>query len=426
MPSSASSTPPGADRAPLDPLARRERDGPYLLVLTAVVLVVCWLGDLLFRNTPALVDESNHYRRVLRAREGNFEPDSRQTNPGAYYILMAGLSWVWDATSLQGLRRISLCLGLLALPLVYLIRRRLSPPGAVLVTAQFFFLPLLLPFEFLVYIEPAAVVALLLALLFALDDRPALAGCAAIAGVLMRQPQVIWALFVLFLPYVDEHGWKLEPRAVARHLARGWVFLVGFAAFALFVVVNRGVALGDRPHHPIGLYTENVFLGLFLCAAVFLPLHVANLGRIVSVLHRQPEWIVVLAGLFCVYWFTFHADHPYNNLRPPDPFLRNWLLVWLEASALHRVLFFVPVAWAFLSLVVTRLQKPAFALLYPCAVLFLAPSWLVEPRYAIPFLVLFLVLREGQPLVTEIASLGWCVLLSGLLLVGTAREWFFL
>ncbi|MDY3642089.1 hypothetical protein QWT45_29825, partial [Escherichia coli] len=127
------------------------------------------------------------------------------------------------------------------------------------------------------------------------------------------------------------------------------------------------------------------------------------------------------------YGLTFRADHPWNVPSPGTVMLlRNEWLVWMKASGLHRVVCFLPVAWVVLSLAVTELKRPAFYLLYPCAILNLAPSWLVEPRYCLPFLVLFLLLRERRSPAVETANLVWSILVAGVLVAGTARGWFFL
>ena len=61
-------------------------------------------------------------------------------------LLMSSLTAI---NSVEGTRLLSLAAGLFCVPLAFGIARRLDPEAASLTTAQFFFLPILLPFFFL-------------------------------------------------------------------------------------------------------------------------------------------------------------------------------------------------------------------------------------------------------------------------------------
>jgi hypothetical protein len=250
-----------------------------------------------------------------------------------------------------------------------------------------------------------------------------------ILAVLVRQNYVVLMLFVFALGYLERYGYELSSRSVWQHLRRGWVFLVGFAAFVAFVAVNRGVAVGDRQMHtPFRLYLGNLYFSLFLGGMILLPLHVAHLSRIALLVRNQP-WIVVLvvaiAGLYAA---TFEVTHPYN-LNMSLSFVHNHVLAWATASPLHKAIFFLPMTWAILSFAVTPLARPSFYLLYPTWVLLVTPHWMIEQRYALPCLVLFLLLRRRETWFTETLLLIWFLMLStwsmaitsGLLYVGGDR-----
>src|SRR5262249_7548103 len=159
--------------------------------------------------------------------------------------------------------------------------RRLGPEGAALRTAQLFFLPILMPFFFLLYSDTLGLLLILLALLLALEDCVWGGALASIAAVMVRPTLICWMLFVFLVPFIRAHGGGVERAARREHLGRGWLYLLGIAGFVLFVIVNRGVAIGDREHHPpFRFHSDSVFFGLFIVFVVFLPLHLANLPRI--------------------------------------------------------------------------------------------------------------------------------------------------
>ncbi len=101
----------------------------------------------------------------------------------------------------------------------------------------------------------------------------------------------------------------------------------------------------------------------------------------------------------------FHADNPYNTVFP-NYYIRNGLLLAIDAQPLLRAAVGAVVAIAACGLAFTRLQPPAAVWLYPFAALFLAASWLIEQRYALVPLVLWLAFREQRGRAIEWATAG--------------------
>jgi alpha-1,2-glucosyltransferase len=396
--------------------------GPF--GLTVVVLAVVVLGLAAVRDVPLLLDEGNHYERIRALREGDAMRVRHASCPHTYHIVLAGLSAALGIDSPDETRLLSLLLGLPCVPLAFAVVRKLGPEGAALRTAQLFFLPVLLPFFFLLYSDTLGLLLVLLALFLALEGCAWGGALASMVAMLVRPTLLCWTLFVFLLPYVREHGWRLEKSALREHLRRSWLYLVGIAGFVLFVTLNRGVAIGDREHHPpFRFHSDSVLFGLFLVFVLFLPLHLANLPRIGRLLLARPWWLLLVAALFLVFRFATSFDHPYNTWRFC---LHNKVVNRLDHADVNKLLFFLASAFALLSLAVTRLGEPSFSLLYPLAVLSLAPNWMIEPRYAMPALALFVLLRARRSRAVEWTSLAWSVLLSLLLLDGTFRQVFFL
>ncbi len=392
-----------------------------LALVVAMVAVVGYWG---VHDVPLLVDEIRHYDRIQSIRDGIELQFEHSPCIHTYHAILAALSRVTGVADAEGTRLLSLVVSLICVVLAFNIARRTAPNAPCLSAAQLLFLPTILPFFFLLYTDVLGLLFVLLAVLLTWDDRMFAAALAAIAAVLVRQTHIVWMLFTFALPYVRAHGWKLQKEEVLDHLRRGWLFLVGFAGFALFVLINRGVALGDSKAHPAFQFrTGNVAYALFVVFVVFLPLHLANLRRIVRLVRARPWSLLVVAGVFLLLWFVTRFDHPYNDWRY---FLRNKLFHRVEESVLWRGLFFSAIAFTILSLAVTRLRESGCLLLYPIAILSLAPSWLVDPRYAMPALALFVLFRARRSEKLEWAVLAWCALLSAIIAVGTFRQAFFL
>lgn len=394
------------------------------LGLVTVALTVAVLGFAAVREVPLLLDEKPHYERIRAFRDGDEMRVHPAVCPHTYHWTLAGLSALLGIESEEGTRLLSLLVSLGCVPAAFRIVRYLGPTDASLRVAQLLFLPVLIPFLFLLYSDSLGLLFVLLALGLALDGCVWGAALASIIGMMVRQTHVCWMIFAFALPYVREYGWRLEREAVLGHLRRGWLFLLGFAGFALFVLVNGGVALGDRQQHPsFRFHSDSVLFSLFLVFVVCLPLHVANLPAIGRLVRARPWWLLVVAGLFSLLWFGARFDHPYNQW---SHCLRNKVLNCVAGSDWSRALFFLAVALATLSLAVTRLRESSASLLYPLAVLSVALSWLIDPRYAMPGLALFILLRESRSRTVEWMSLAWSVLLSVVVLDGTFRQAFFL
>lgn len=395
---------------------------PWLLAV--VVIGVTCAGYQAMRDVPLLFDEKPHYTRIVAIRQGTLAQVKPACCPHTYHYLLSLTGSAASCESPGEVRLLSLLFSILCVPLAYAIVRKLDPEGASLAATQFFFLPVLLPFFFLIYTDPLSLLFALLTVLLLLHECLWGAALASMAAVLIRQTQIVWMGFAFLLPYVRANGWRLELSAIVAHCRRAWLFLPGFAAFAVFVVLNKGISLGDRSAHPAFEFRAgNVLFALFTVFVVFLPLHVANLPRVVQMIRARPWWLLVVAAVGVLFYCGTRFDHPYNRW---DRFLRNKFLIRIVDNPAFAALFFVAVAVALLSLAATRLKDRSFYLLYPVAVLSLAPSWLIDPRYAIPALALFVLFRTRSSWLVESANLGWSAALSLLILDGTARQAFFL
>lgn len=141
---------------------------------------------------------------------------------------------------------------------------------------------------------------------------------------------------------------------------------------------------------------------------------------------RARPWMFVLpiAG-FALFWWRFHADNPHNGALP-DFNPRNAFLLKLDSDYTWRANAVFAMILAACGLAPTVLRPSGAWWLYTFATLFLAASWLIEQRYAIVPLVVWLAFREHRSRWIEIATLALWLLLAVLIFLGVAAGSFFL
>lgn len=403
----------------------------------AVITLACLCTLLRLSDNAIVADERVHRLQIMTLLGGKLEILHKLTMLPGYHAVMALLAWGTDAQSASALRMLSALIGLPVIAIFHLIARQLAPRFAAVATLQFAFLPILFPLFFLVYTDAFSLLLVLLSVLLVLRHRRHAAAAVAILSVLVRQTNILCLVFVLGLAYLGDHGLTLSREKLVLSLRQNLLFVLGLAGFAVFVVGNGGVAVGDRWAHPLALSLGNVYLCLFLYFFLLLPVHMATVSSALAGLADKRVLGLSLL-LYGAYMFTFVADHPYNrpglqafkfvdtHLIGPAPFLRNELLHLATQSALTKTLFFIPVLLSCLLLGKTKLVQPRFWLIYPLLLVLLTPSWLIEQRYSLVPLALLLLARERRSPALEYATALLGFLGSVYLIYGIDHYMFFL
>ncbi len=413
-----------------------------VLPLSALCLAaVFWY----FRILGPQGDEHLHQDQILRFARGDFSMNPDITQIPGYHAMIAAVEAAVQRYSLFSTRLASLGVSFLSVLVFFGFSASLDRKGTAMRTMQYVLLPILTPYFALAYTDTASLLFVLIAFWLAEHRRVTLAGIAGAAAILIRQTNIVWLLCLLlfltwegeYLRYADavrkslENWWDVHVRfyirkhAAWRWLQEYWIYLLIFLGFAAFAVVNHGgIALGDQGAHPFpSFHLGNAYFCLLAACCLFLPLHIANLPRIAALL-RKRTWLLALLPLgYAFYMLTFVNDHPNNQL---DYFLRNKILMFSTSSLLWKSVFFVPTAFATLSLAVTRLKRPSHYLLYPVTVLALIPSWLIEQRYFLVPFALFLAFRERRHWIVEWAHVVLYTGLTGFFLWGIREGRFFL
>ena len=388
--------------------ARRTPRANWLLGITGGLLYVVVI--LALRWQEPHTDEITHYSQIWLFAQGDWRLLPELTTIPGYHLLVAAILKLSGAVSLQGARLASAAFGLCAAAGFHALRARLWPGTQTLTTAQFLVLPILVPLFFLAYTDVLALALLLWATWASVNGRHWLAALLLAGLVLVRQHLVVWSgLLALF---------ALQPTDL-RHALRDWrqhlpvlaPYLLPVVGFVAFWLGNGSISLSTSQaglHPDLSLHGGNLLFALALVGAV-LPLHVLRaLAR--ALRHRLAIPLALLPAVALVFWIGFRADNPYNGVLP-DFYLHNRLVLWLVADPWLRALAALLAGAASVTLATTALRPAHGRWLLAVGALFLAASWLIEFRYAMVPLVLWLALREPATRRVEVATLaGWFVL----------------
>jgi len=395
-----------------------------LLIFTIVLMLGA--GLYAFIADPALhADEKYHFPQIQIFCNGNLQMlPTIATLPG-YHLVSAAIISVFDGCPQQAARAVSFFAGAASIIVAFLIARKLhGEREGLLKMAQFAAFPLLFPLFFLIYTDALSVLFMLTSFYFMLERKPSLSGIAAILGVLVRQGNIFWLIFILLYGYLNE---KSEgKKSLARYAGEKWVFIAGIAMLALLapLIVSSQFAASEREMHPLGYAgLGNIFFLLAIFFFLFLP---ANIRSILEAINNHDYCkkitLALLLAIFAAYMLTFSNTHPYNHNMF---FLHNQILAAMTSSALAKALAFLPIALSLLAISRARLSIPNGKWFYVIAALSLIPAWMIEQRYAIVPLAFFIVLRKPESERSELLTLALFISASIIATAGIIGEKFF-
>jgi alpha-1,2-glucosyltransferase len=359
-------------------------------------------------------DEGHHLRQVQRFCNGDFSVDPKLTTIPGYHLLASLAARVTGDCSLATLRGLNVVCGILSTGVFLVAALLVGARYPILRALQLTLFPILLPYHFLAYTDSLALLLILVSMALLLSGRPVAAGLVTCASLLVRQTHVAWLVFIMLYVLANHAD---DARGLPRKL---WPCFAGLGAFAVFVIVNGGVALHDRSAHRPGLHFGNLFLCLFLFFFLFLPANLAWLWKARRRLNEQPLLAMLVAAALLLF-LGFSAYHPYNHFQG---FLHNELVTAIDASLVARAAFFVPVAAALAALYGARLLRAPFYALYAITFLALLPDGLIEHRYYLVPYALFLLFREDLPLAVEWAGVVLSLVLADGLVFGLSHGLF--
>ncbi|CAL1527084.1 unnamed protein product [Lymnaea stagnalis] len=280
--------------------------------------------------------------------------------------------------------------------------------------------PVLYFFTWLYYTDPGATFFTLLMYIFCLYRQHGVAAGAGLIAIVFRQTNVIWVLFCLCQSAIkvldkemqlhskvnlqtleDYEYFKailsiLNPSSIVR-LAKNllmtshWYFYVIFG-FIGFIIINKGIVVGDRSHHQASYNFPQVFYFLFItCSLSFFHfIHLSQINRFLHAAKNNPFRVLLFIGLSALLIKFFTYEHKYllsDNRHYP-------FYVWSKFyKRLHIVRYImIPVymycLYQIYKMTVHRglLWRLTVSL---CIVMCLVPQALLEFRYyIIPFYII--------------------------------------
>jgi alpha-1,2-glucosyltransferase len=194
------------------------------------------------------------------------------------------------------------------------------------------------------------------------------------------------------------------------------------------VIWNGGVAVGDAEQHPVSFNLSNLYFFLLVAFVLFLPFNIEQLPEIKNLIGRNGWIVPVLIAGFFIYYLTYEHPHIYNTVELS--FYRHNLFIYYTSDITPiRIASYFPMAWMALSFVTAARnseQGHLLYLMYPFALLSFVPLPLIEQRYYVVALTLFLVWRPPMSRFSTLFTLVTFIALSAWILFNITRQVFFL
>ena len=407
------------------------------LLVSICLMVLIALFILAILPKQPIADELIHLPQIMTFISGSTVLSGIVAMPPGFHYTIATVAGALNLHELNQLRAINTLITLICPILfglyIYADKGRLE----LMRSAQLMIAPIIWPFFFLLYTDLSSLLLILIGLLLVQQRRFVPAALVCTLSLAFRQNNIFWVLLLWLIAMVPSVYSRIQSgHASPRHLhllnvvrdgvKKTAVFIFPVVAFLIFVYLNGGVAMGNKDlHHTSGIYPTQIFFFLLVFWFVLLPLHIRNLPKIYTLLQKHLFFLIGAIGLLAlIYLVNFDISHPYNFRS--DYFIRNWLLYKLNDNLLWRVLAFIPMVWALISLATTKLLHPKYYWLYPITLLSLLPVHLIEQRYYIIPLALFLLFRIPTSKFWEATLLAWEIILSVLVTYGIASLKIFL
>lgn len=292
--------------------------------------------------------------------------------------------------------------------------------------------PVLYFFTWLYYTDPGATFFVLLMYNFCLRGYHRSSALAGAAAVLFRQTNIIWVVFCMGLVAIDiiEQQLRLDKKGrdnpnnmkdkefvklllqilfssrarffslVKEILIQTFCYICIIIGFVVFLVVNKGIVVGDRSHHTASYNFPQVFYFLTVssCFSFMHLIHPTQIIAFVKSAVRNPLKIllfVILAGLL-IKLFTYEHKYLLSDNRHYTFYV--WSKIFKRHPLARYILipFYLYSLYQYYSLTAHRgfLWRVAFSV---CVIACLVPQALLEFRY---YIIPFYILRLNMKLPT--------------------------
>lgn len=247
-------------------------------------------------------------------------------------------------------------------------------------------IPIIFPFIPLVYTDVLAVSLILLSYIAGLRGKTKTSSIAILLATLCRQPSISWIVPLIVLIYTKEK----KIISIVPHIS----ILLGFG---LFTIINKGIAVGDKTSHTVGLHLSNLWFFGFIFFVTTIGYFYKTIVVYIKLYIQKNKSIVThilallsLLSLFVIFNHTYEITHKYNTSRY-GWFLRNRLLSLTTTITWANIIFgiiSISGIFMFLSTVYSKRYIYSEYIFKFIALASISAMPLVEQRYYIPIFVL--------------------------------------
>lgn len=400
------------------------------LVLFWLLIAVCLiLGfNVITHLAEPIGDEAVHSYQIHMLINGSYEQFKYVTVLPVYHAAVALLVKLSGNTDLNYLRFTNLLLSAIAIPAFVALVKVIYPGQAYSRTLQFVFIPFVFPLFFLIYTDLFSLAFSLAMIERTLKNKYKTAAAFAFAAVFSRQPNLVWVGYCCLLILLEMKNPFFSMDFVAAYLKKTWPFIIVMASFGIFVVINGGIAAGDIEQHHVSFNISNFYFFLLVSFILFLPYNIARFGDIKELIIANKWLIALLVLMFFVYMATYEHPHKYNTKELS--FYRHNLLLYYSCDVYWlRILSYFAMAWMALSYYaascVSKDRKTLY-LLFPMTLLSTVPLPLIEQRYYLVCLALFVALRPPIPEKATVLTLIYYISVTGYTIYHISHMNFFL
>ncbi|KAI0560587.1 Alpha-1,2-glucosyltransferase family GT59 [Gracilaria domingensis] len=287
-----------------------------IIFFTAAVLLICFHVWVNLRQPEPYMDELFHVPQAQEFCKGliskTFPPyDPSITTPPALYVpnaILAGLTGDTVVCETRWLRVTSAVMSFLSLALMVdilriIVGRRRSSDGRVdieviwLLAFVIWLHPVNLFYANLFYTDTASLFWVLLFWRINLSNHSFVSAPFGVLGSLSRQTNMIWHAYLVFDTSISSNiisrGSKFSD-IVLKLIQDNPFHVIAGIGYGLFVVVNKGIVLGDRAHHEMTIH--------YAMFAYFAAFHGSMFGLIQ--LSSPTEVLKMVYGVFSSFRLT--------------------------------------------------------------------------------------------------------------------------
>ncbi len=355
---------------------------------------------MLIKANPLYDDEPGNFMQVKFFLNGNYSMYAGYGKLPGYPLVLWLLSLLLNTKLLAYFRLINFCFTISSLIIFYLLAKRIDYRYRIIKTIQFAFFPVFFPYRFLLYSENLSTPLVLLSLYATYIRRYQLAAIAGLWSIFIRQSNIIWYLFTFLFIFIQNNNPKYSLIKYKRYISKQSFFLLGFIFIILFVVLNRGLVLGNQRNYQsnFSFNIGNLYWALLSFFFIFLPLNITNYSKIINYIKNKKVIFYIVMNLVLIALLIFSNNHPWNQYQEH---LRNKVLLFFNSNIILKSISFILAGYSIFSLLVTKLHIKVPILFYTASFFSLIPIWLIESRYYFIPVFLFILFRKADSKLVE-------------------------